>query len=440
MKETFNVLFFIQKTRPLKNGKVAIIMRITVNGQFEELRTKRQVYPKLWNQQKGIAIGKSPDLIELNSHLLSLNTRAYDVLKELDKESLPINAHSVKEGIFNKPQKVITKMFFKEFQVHNSNCEELLDKDFAKSTVDRYKLCLVYFKTMCYLEKNEKTLVTKIIEKIKSKEIEPDDFPMSDVSKQMIDNFAFFLKTKLDIGNNTTSHYLKCVQKIIKNGFENGWIHVNPFANIKFTESKGKVLFLTIEEVCLLIKKEFTIKRLDQVRDVFVFCCFTGLAFIDVWQLKKEHIIKDGKGGSWIMKERQKTKIEFDVPLLKIPLQLIEKYINNEYCLKTGKLLPVVSNQRMNGYLKEIADLCGIQKKLTTHVARHTFATSVTLANDVSIMNVSKMLGHTKLSMTQHYAKVLNKSLKKDMDNVTYIINEQILQSTKRNNENNESK
>lgn len=427
MRRTFSVLFFIRKTKLLKSGETNILMRITVNGQYKEDLTQRTVIPKLWDQKKGRTTGKNPTCIEINRHLDNLRAKLNSIRDDLEKQNIVVTPLLLLDAYKNpKPtqEKAPSKMFYEEFEAHNVKCKKLQGKDFAKSTVDRYILCLDYFKEMRYLKTIEEKEVENVDvhKKIKNKEIVPEDFPMEYVSKQMIEDFEFFLKTRKNISHNTCIRYLKCVQKIINHGFDNGWIKSNPFASISFIETKGKVLFLTMIEVNLLMCKEFTIKRLEQVRDVFVFCCFTGLAFIDVWQLRKEHIVEDGKGGLWIMKERQKTKIDFSVPLLDIPLNLIEKYKDDPYCQKSGHLLPVISNQKMNGYLKEIADLCGIKKTLTTHMARHTFTTSMTLANDVSIMNVSKMLGHTKLSMTQHYAKVLDQSIRKDMENVKTLL------------------
>lgn len=166
------------------------------------------------------------------------------------------------------------------------------------------------------------------------------------------------------------------------------------------------------------MEKNFTIPRLDMIRDVFVFCCMTGLAFIDVKQLTSEHIFKDNNDNLWIRKSRQKTNNMCNIPLLEPAIQLIEKYKNYPECKKNNVLLPVISNQRMNAYLKEIADLCGINKKLTTHVARHTCATVVLLANEVSIENVAKILGHSNTKMTHHYAKVLDSSIIRDMEKV----------------------
>ena len=180
--------------------------------------------------------------------------------------------------------------------------------------------------------------------------------------------------------------------------------------------------FLTMDELITIYQKEFALPRLALVRDVFIFAAFTGLAFIDVQQLAAEHIVQDNNGHYWIRKTRQKTNNMCNIPLLDIPLAILKKYENHPTCIKRGVLLPVPCNQNMNSYLKEIADVCGIQKHLSTHVARHSYATSVCLANGVSIENVAKMLGHSNIKMTQHYAKVLDSSILKDMMNVKSAI------------------
>lgn len=180
-------------------------------------------------------------------------------------------------------------------------------------------------------------------------------------------------------------------------------------------------------EIIKIWQKEFKIERLELVRDVFIFCVYTGLAFIDVYNLRPEHISEDSNGNLWIVKAREKTNNLCNIPLLNIPKQILEKYKDNPYCLDKGVMLPVPCNQKMNSYLKEIADLCGIRKNLTTHTARHSFASVIALANNVSLPNVSKMLGHSSTRMTQHYAKVLDQSILKDMKEVDMKLN--ILQS-----------
>ena len=412
MRRTYSVLFFIRRNKVLKTGETNILMRITVNGQNKEDSTHRTIFPKLWDQKKGRATGKNPTCVEINRHLDNLRAKLNSIRDDLEKQNIVITPSLILDSYKNPKQEEPHKMFFEVFEAHNEECEKLIGIDLAKSTVDRYKLCLTYFKEMY------------------KKESASPDIVFDNVTERLIRKFEVFLKTEKGICHNTCIRYLKCVHKITNIAFNNHWIKINPFANIKLQPDKTKVEFLILEEIERIINKEFTIKRLEQVRDVFVFCCYTGLAFIDAWQLTAEYLVKDIEGWVWIRKERQKTKVEFNVPLLEVPLAIIEKYKSDPDCIRKGKLLPVISNQKMNAYLKEIADICGIKKRLTVHVARHTFATTITLANQVTIENVAKMLGHTKLSMTQHYAKILDKSVRRDMQNVSDCIQNELTKIT----------
>lgn len=211
---------------------------------------------------------------------------------------------------------------------------------------------------------------------------------------------------------------MKCLKKITNRSLANEWISKDPFTGIKFHEKEVNREFLTWDELQTVINKEFELPRIDLVRDIFIFCAFTGLSFIDVKQLTAEHIVIDRSGNHWIRKARQKTKNMCNIPLLDVPLAIIEKYKGYPLCEKQKVLLPVPCNQKMNSYLKEIADLCGIKKNLSTHSARHSYATSVCLANGVSIENVAKMLGHSNISMTKRYARVLDQSILNDMQKV----------------------
>jgi integrase len=188
-----------------------------------------------------------------------------------------------------------------------------------------------------------------------------------------------------------------------------------PFRDVKYRFEEVETVYLDDDDLASLINKKIDIPRIDQVRDIFLFCCFTGLAFSDVKALRKENLIKGMDGKMWIQKRRTKTKILSNIPLLEIPQKLLEKYAEHDK-VKCGQvLLPVPSNQKMNAYLKEITDLCGINKNLTTHSARHTFATTVTLANHVSMESVSKMLGHTSINMTRKYARIADRLNSEDM-------------------------
>ena len=239
-------------------------------------------------------------------------------------------------------------------------------------------------------------------------------FFLSEMSQQFVEDYMFWLLTKKGCSHNTSTKYLKNFKKIILLSLAKGWLKKDPFAEYKFTLEAVDRDFLEDSEIQKILSKEIAISRLVQVRDTFIFCCFTGLAFSDVKQLKQEDIVEDSNGVKWIRKERQKTKIICNIPLRDITLQILKKYENNPQCVIKGVLLPILCNQKMNAYLKELGDICGINKTITTHTARHTFATYA-LANGVSMESVAKMLGHTNLQMTRHYARTLDRTVVKEL-------------------------
>jgi site-specific recombinase XerD len=194
----------------------------------------------------------------------------------------------------------------------------------------------------------------------------------------------------------------------------NGWLKKDPFVGIKYRLDDVDLAFLTEEELKIMMTKQIGIERLEVVRDTYLFCCFTGLSFVDVQSLKYSDL-ENRNGKLWMKKRRQKTKNICTVPLVEAAVQLIGKYRENVYCIANSVVLPVISNQKMNAYLKEIATICGIKKHLSTHTARHTFATTVTLSNQISIEVVSKMLGHSSINMTKKYARVVDELINKDM-------------------------
>lgn len=243
------------------------------------------------------------------------------------------------------------------------------------------------------------------------------DLSLREVTPLFIRDFEHFLKTERKCCHNTTTKYMRNFKKIIRIALTNGWLKADPFANVKFHLDDVDMDFLTEEELNTVINKQFDFERLQQVKDVYLFCCFTGLAFVDVKSLSYSDI-EDKDGELWIKKRRQKTKNWCNIPILEPALQLMNKYKNHPLCIKRNTVLPVLTNQKMNAYLKEIADLCGIDKKLSTHTARHTFATTVTLANHISIEVVSKMLGHSSISMTKKYARVVDDLIQKDMKKI----------------------
>lgn len=234
-------------------------------------------------------------------------------------------------------------------------------------------------------------------------------------------DFETYLRTVSLCNENTTAKFMQTFRMIVIMAKNNGWIYTDPFMNYKIRLKRVDRGYLTEQEIQKILKKKFPTKRLEQVRDVFIFSCFTGLSYIDIKTLKASEICTSFDGKLWIMRHRQKTDTPVNVPLLKIPLAILKKYDGQ---LPKGELLPVLSNQKLNSYLKEIADLCGINKNITFHGLRHTFSTTVTLAKGVPIETVSKMLGHTNIETTQIYARITNDKIRNDMQQLSGKLDE----------------
>ncbi len=398
MKQTFNILFFIRKTRLKKSGDTPIMLRITIEGKLVETQLKRDVNPDLWNQNKERCTGKDSISLEINRYLESVKLRVLGIHRKMEEEEKYISSIKIKRKFLGLDEEHM--MFFQVFQEHNDKCRELIGKDYAKVTISRFDTCLKYMKEM--------TL----------KQYHIEDIPLKKLNHAFIQDYIHFLKVEKNLSENTLIRYLKVIKKITNMSLANEWMSRNPFANIKFHEQEVNPEFLTKGELEMLRTKKFDIPHFDLVCDIFLFQCFTGLSFVDVSELTEEHIVPDNEGNLWIRKARRKTKVMCNIPLLDIPLQLLDKYKEHPVCQKKDVLLPVMTNQKMNKYLKEIAICCGIKKSLSTHVARHTFSTTVTLANNVSLENVAKMLGHANIKMTQRYAKVLDQSILRDMQGV----------------------
>lgn len=397
-RNTLSVLFIIKKAKLLKNGEAPICMRITVNKRVAEVMIKRSIPVDLWNQKKECSKGKDRVATELNHYINTVRAKVLQIHRELEIDNKPITADIIKDCFYGRDK--VQRSLMEVYAEHNEKCRALIGKEYTESTVTKFD-----------------TSINRLKEYIRSC-YHRDDIMLAELDGQFIRDFDFWLKTEKHCQNNSALKHLKNLKKVVRIALANDWIKKDPFYGIHFKQEEVNVEFLSREELDILMNKEFTIKRLEQVRDIFVFCCFTALAFVDVQQLSHEHLIKDNNGALWIRKARQKTNQMCNIPVLSIPQRILRKYEDNAECIKKGVLLPVISNQRMNAYLKEIADLCGITKRLTTHVARHTAATVVFLANDVSMENVSKILGHSNIRMTQHYAKVLDSSIMRDMVNV----------------------
>ncbi|MBI2271449.1 MAG: site-specific integrase, partial [Bacteroidetes bacterium] len=241
------------------------------------------------------------------------------------------------------------------------------------------------------------------------------DMPLEKVKFAFATELEHFLTVNKGIQPNTAMKYIKNIKKIMNMAVNLEWIPTNPLNGFKCTYVNPDREILTPIELDLMYQKEFISKRLEDVRDVYVFCCYTGYAYAEVEKLKIDDVCIGIDGERWIRTNRNKTDGKENIMLLPIALQIIEKHKQHPLCKAKNKLLPVITNQKFNEYLAEIATLYGIKKHLTSHTARHTFATSVTLTNGVPIETVSEMLGHKDIRTTQIYAKIVQQKLSTDM-------------------------
>jgi site-specific recombinase XerD len=395
MNKTFNLLFFVKKSKIKANGTAPIYIRITIDGKPKEIASKRYIQPDKWDNKLQKVSGSSEEVKSLNMYLKTLEQQVYDAHHTLMKDKTIATASSLKTKLQGTEQRA--RMLVSIFQEHNDKVETLVGQEFAPGTLERYKTSLKH-----------------TIEFIQWK-YSVSDIDIKDIDHAFITEYEFFLRSVRKCANNTAVKYIKNFKKIVKLCISNGWLDKDPFVNYKAKIREVEREFLSQEEIQTIYEKVFVTERLNQVKDIFVFACFTGLAYIDVKQLTLSNISIGIDGGKWIFTHRQKTETASRIPLLPIPSELIQKYAEHPQCINENKLLPVLSNQKMNSYLKEIADVCGIQKDLTFHIARHTFATTLTLTNGVPIETVSKMLGHTNIKTTQHYAKILDKKVSDDM-------------------------
>jgi site-specific recombinase XerD len=391
-KSTFNILFYVKRNAVKANGKMPIMGRITVNGEAVQFGAKTEVNPKIWDTKSGKAVGKTQEVIDVNGILESIKATMTKIYRDLQEQETSVTPERIKNIFFGV--EIRQQMLLEHFQRHNDDVERLIGISKSKATYQKYEV-------------TRKHLADFIKEKYNL-----SDISFKEINHLFIMDFEVYLLTTCGCNANTTAKFMQFFKRIVIIAKNNGWIKADPFANYKIRLKKVDRGYLTQEEVEAIMAKQFSTKRLEQVRDIFVFSCFCGLAYIDVKKLRKENIRTSFDGNLWIMGKREKTDVSFSIPLLDIPKQILEKY---EGTLPDNRILPVPSNQKMNAYLKEIGDLCEINKEISFHLARHTFAT-LTLSKGVSIESVSKMLGHTNIKTTQIYARITDAKISHDMN------------------------
>lgn len=394
-KTTFKILFYPKRTKLLKNGEAPIFVRITIRGEKAEARVKRSIAPPNWNSARGEAKTSTAALKELNQYLNAVQSQFYSYERELMERNIEVNPKRLIDMFLGIEEEKFTLV--KLFEKHIQELEKLVNIDYSATTLQRYKTSLKHIRNFLLLHSN---LV---------------DIELKDINLMFIKDFEVYLKTVIKCEHNSAMKHVKSLKKIIRSALANDFIRKDPFAAYAIKTKPVDRGFLSHDELERIFEHEFTIERLSVVRDLFIFQCYTGLAYTDLEKLSNEHIHITQTGEKWLVIRRTKSGVQTRLPILPRAEDILKKYETDPLLKLKGKLLPVPSNQKMNGYLKEIATLCGIDKDLHTHLARHTFATTVTLLNGIPIETISKMLGHTKIQTTQIYSKVADFKIEKDM-------------------------
>lgn len=396
-QHTFGIVFYLRKYKG-KDGKAPLYVRITVDGKRSDIALKRKIPLKNWNDAKGKAKGTSEEILNLNTFLERIRGRLTECYNELQLEKEYITAEAIKNKFLGVEEEEHSLLNLIDY--HNTEMNNVLEWGTLKN----------YYTTRKYIEKFLKQKMKK------------SDIFLSRLNYKFLMDFQKFLREyqptdhQRPCRQNTIMKHTERLRKVVNMAIKYEWLDKDPFASFKPKFIRNVREFLTSEELNAIETKKFTIDRIDQVRDIFVFSCYTGLSYIDVSKLTTENISLGIDKNQWLYTSRKKTEQPVKIPLLPKALEIIEKYKDHPKVVESGKLLPIYSNQRLNSYLKEIADLCGIKKNLTFHIARHTFATTVTLTNGVPIETVSRLLGHANLRTTQIYAKVVEQKLGEDMD------------------------
>ena len=398
MKKTFKVLFYLKKSRTAKEGRFPIYSRLTVDSKRVEWNTQRMCTAEQWSTKSCRVSGTSKEAKAINAWLEQLNAKLYEAQRELLAAGKEVTAKAVR-GLYNGESVDDTSIhkILEVYQYHNDQFASLVGKEFAIGTLKKFKTAY-------------KSLEAFIKHKYKV-----NDLSLDKLNHQFITEYEYNLKTVNNIQHNTAMGMIKKLKKIVRQCVANDWLVKDPFMAYKIKTRETHRAYLSETEIEELTKKKFSTARLELIKDLFLFSCFTGLSYADLIALKPSDLVIGIDREIWINTTRTKTGTLSRIPLLPQALEIIGRYRDDPRAVNAGTVFPSITNQKINAYLKEIADCLGIQKELTFHCARHTFATTVTLTNGVPIETVSKMLGHRSLRTTQIYAKVLDKKVSDDM-------------------------
>ncbi len=391
-RSSFATLFFIRESKARKDGSAPIEATITINGERCLFSTGKKIQIICWDKNKQLVKGKDEEAKSLNSYLKSVKAKLYEKEAELLNMGFVVTAKLLVDAYFDKVECLQEKTLFELITEHNQERKAMVGKGVAPATYWVFE----YTK--------------RLLKEYTKQKYKREDLYLKEINLSYIQGFhAFTLKEK-GMGQNSSTKHLKFLKKILNLAVANGYIPYNSLNAYKVERQAVTIEFLDEEELRRIINFDTPLPRLERAKDMFLFGCFTGLSYIDIKTLKPEHFEKDGSGRIWIKKCRIKTGVLSRIPLLPIAKLILDKYKNEE------KLLPIQDAADVNKYLKDIAILCNIKKRITFHTSRHTFASTVTLANNISLEVVSKMMGHTNTRMTTHYAKLVDKCIAEQMD------------------------
>lgn len=373
-----------------------IYIRLTVNGKRAEWTTGRMCEKEEWDNRTGRVRGTKESARAINTWLDLLYARAYSCRQDLYAAGKPIEAILVRklmQGENLDPPKMLTSAW----NYHTNQIAGLLGKDYTPGTLAKYKS------------------VFKVLKRFIKLKLQQEDIKLDDIDYRFIRDFEYYLKTEHNVKINTAVQMVKKLRTVMKIAYEIGWVKRDPFIAYRARHEEVHREYLSSMELRELATKKLNRKRLVVVRDLFLFSCYTGLSYADTLKLKSADILKGEDGGLWIQTYRVKNNNRVRIPLLSPALRLIEHYKDYPRLLDEEFILPQMSNQKVNAYLKDITSALGWAKRLTFHCARHTFATTVTLTNGVPIETVGQMLGHKNINTTQLYARVTDTRVSRDM-------------------------
>jgi len=382
MLTNIKITFWINRTKKNSKNLVPVYLRVAHNYENFNRATGIRIPAADWDKKAMRIRGATQEALTANATLNSLKVKVLQIINQLNVSGKPYNIHTIQKILDGKEISQLTVLKIYDEQL--AEMKKLKGKDYTAATIIKYANTHLRLKQY-----------------MKFKYRRSDMF-LYELNYQFISGFEAFLKQKFNNSTTTCYKHYQRFTRVIHKAMHKGYIEKYPFENYKIKLPKKRIQYLTQEEIDRIDQCDFNVERLNIIRDVFIFACYTGLAYAEVEALTPDNITKGMDGELWLNIYRKKTKKEYQVPLLPRALEILEKYKNHPQCLKKGKCLPVPSNVKFNAYLKEIGDIAGIPKSkpLVTHLARKTFASTVALSNGMNIGVLSKILGHNSIKVT----------------------------------------